>query len=125
MARAIMVNDESEYSKRLLKNIPSEIVGAYLAINAMLNANPETPIWLSWSIFGVLLVLCPIWLRFGQDVRKAWQLVLSTIAFVIWTMTLPGAFEDVPYAASIGGALIIIFSGIIAPMVSKRLPKQG
>jgi|GEM_PF-5336800 len=39
-----MVNDESEYSKRLLKNIPSEIVGAYLAINAMLNANPETPI---------------------------------------------------------------------------------
>lgn len=43
----------------------------------------------------------------------------------IWTMTLPGAFADVPHATGIGGALIIIFSGIVAPMISKRQPKQG
>src|SRR3970282_987345 len=98
-------------NKRLLKHIPSEIVGVYIAINGMLAANPKYPNWLGWVIFVALLALCPLWLRFGQDVRKVWQLVMSTIAFVIWAMTVPGAFDVVPYAATIGGALIIIYSG--------------
>lgn len=124
MARAITRQDESEYSKRLLKNIPSEILGAYVAINGMLSASP-TPNWLYWIIFGVLLVLTPLWLRFGQEVKQVWQLVLSTIAFLIWAMTVPGAFDVVPYAATIGGALVIIYSGIVAPMISKGRPKQA
>lgn len=97
----------------------------YIAINGMLAANPKYPNWLGWVIFVALLALCPLWLRFGQDVRKVWQLVMSTIAFVIWAMTVPGAFDVVPYAATIGGALIIIYSGVIAPMVSKNSPKQA
>ena len=125
MARAITQQDEAEYSKRLLKNIPSEIVGAYIAINGMLASNPQNPNWLSWIIFISLLILCPFWLRFGQNVKQTWQLVMSTVAFVIWAMTVPGAFDIVPYAASVGGALLIIHSGIIAPMVSKNSPKQA
>lgn len=123
MARAITQENESEYAKRLLKNIPSEFVGAYIAINGLLSA-AATPNWIAWIIFGVLLILCPIWLRFGQDVKKAWQLVLSTVAFIIWAMTVPGAFDVVPFAATIGGALVIIYSGIVAPLASKNLPKQ-
>ena len=125
MARAITQQDEEEYSKRLLKNIPSEIIGVYLAINGMLAANAQTPGWVYWIIFGALLVLCPLWLKYGQNVKQTWQLVLSTIAFVIWAMTVPGAFGAVPYAATIGGALVIIFTGIVAPMVSKTTPKQA
>lgn len=124
MARAITTQDETEYSKRLLKHIPSEIIGVYIAINGLLAANPETPNWLSWVIFVILLVLCPLWLRFGQDVKKTWQLVISTVAFAIWAMTLPGAFDVVPYAATLGGALLILYSGIVAPIVSKNTPKQ-
>ncbi|HEX7079404.1 MAG TPA: hypothetical protein VF329_00115 [Gammaproteobacteria bacterium] len=125
MARAITQQDEQEYSKRLLKNIPSEIIGVYLALNGMLAANAQTPNWVYWVIFGVLLVLCPVWLRYGQDVKQGWQLIITTIAFVIWAMTTPGAFDVVPYSATIGGALVIIYTGIIAPIVSKRAPKKA
>jgi hypothetical protein len=124
MARAITTQDEEEYSKRLLKNIPSEIVGVYLALTGMLAANAQTPNWVYWIIFGALLAVCPLWLRYGQNVKTTWQLVMSTAAFVIWAMTIPGAFDIVPYAATIGGALLIIHSGLIAPMVSKNRPKQ-
>lgn len=125
MARAITRQNESEYSKMLLKNIPTEIIGCYVSINGLLSANPENPNWLGWVIFGVLLILTPIWLRFGQEVKQFWQLALSTGAFIVWAMTMPGAFDVVPYAASIGGALVIIYSGVVAPMVSKNRPKQA
>jgi hypothetical protein len=126
MPRAVTTQDESDFSKRLLKSIPSEIVGTYIAINGLLTGNPENPApaSISWAVFAVLLGLCPIWLRFGQDVRKVWQLVVSTIAFVIWAMTLPGAFSSIPHAPMLGGVLIIIFSGIVAPLVAKSYPKQ-
>jgi hypothetical protein len=126
MPRAVTTQDESDFSKRLLKNIPSEIVGTYIAINGILTGNPEnpTPAWISWVIFGVLLGLCPLWLRYGQDVRKVWQLVVSTIAFVVWAMTLPGAFTSIPHASMLGGVLVLIFSGIVAPLVAKTYPKQ-
>ncbi len=61
----------------------------------------------------------------GLSEKQVWQLVLSTIAFLIWAMTVPGAFDVVPYAATIGGALVIIYSGIVAPMISKSRPKQA
>ena len=126
MPRAVTTEDESDFSKRLLKNIPSEIVGTYIAINGILTANPENPkpAWIAWAVFFVLLVLCPLWLRYGQDVRKVWQLVLSTIAFVIWAMTLPGAFSSIPNMSLYGGILVIVFSGIVAPMFAKKYPKQ-
>ena len=46
MARAITRQNESEYSKMLLKNIPTEIIGCYVSINGLLSANPENPNWL-------------------------------------------------------------------------------
>ncbi len=125
MSRAITIQNEDEYNKRILKNIPSEIVGAYLAISGFLAANADTPLWLYWLFFIMLLILCPLWLRFGQNVRKTWQLVLSTIAFPIWVMTLPGPFDIVPYASTIGGALVIVWSFVVAPMISKNMPKQA
>lgn len=124
MARAITRQDEDSFRERLLKHIPSEIIGVYLAVNGMLSGNENTPSWIYWIIFGVLVILCPIWLRFGQNVLKWWQLMMSTIAFIIWSMTMPGAWDIVPYAAVIGGALVVIYSGIIAPIVAKNTPKQ-
>ena len=62
------VNNRDTYMQMLLKNIPSELIAAYVAILAAV-ASFGAPTWAQWVAFGVTLVSVPIWLIFAQKVR--------------------------------------------------------
>ena len=117
--------DKGTYLEGLLKNIPSEAVGSYLAITSFLTQVPAgTRVWLHWVIFGLILATVPIW-RLGSQPKVAWwQHLFNCIAFVIWAMTLgeAGAFGTIPgYEAYIGGIFLVLFSAVIFPLLSKLI----
>ena len=122
MPRAIS-NPTDDYRKRLLKTIPSEVLGAYLAANGLIISMATPPGWMLWVIFAISLAATPFWLYLYQDVRSAMQIVLSSMAFIIWAMTVNGPFNTIPgYQNYYGSVLLVLFSGLIAPILSQFIP---
>lgn len=114
------INSSDDYMSRLLKNIPSEIVGVYIAASGIPVAQNST--WILWVIFALCLVATPFWLIFKQQVRSWPQIVLTSIAFVIWVMTLGGPFSSLwPEVTMLGSILLILFTGIFAPLISSLI----
>jgi hypothetical protein len=88
MARQIKTDEK--YMGRLLKLIPSEIVAAYLAIQGIVPAESQKLGLLVLSL--VLLVLTPLYLLRVQKVKQVTQVVVSSLAFIVWLYSLGGPF---------------------------------
>lgn len=99
------------YLTRLLKYIPTEVVGAYLAIGAILrSAGPAFPLpHASTWLFGVFLVATPLYLFRVAHVTRPRQLVISTLAFAAWALAMPGPFENLAGQPALGAALVVLF----------------
>ncbi len=126
MAREI--NGGDGYRERLLKLIPSEVLGTYLGVNAVIISMEPTTLStvLLWGVFAICLLLTPLWLWFGQGVKKPLQLVVTSIAFIIWAMTITGPFTTIPdYKPFIGTVFLVLFSGVIAPLIGMIVAKQS
>lgn len=125
MPRAIS-NPTDDYNKRLLKTIPSEVLGAYLAANGLLISMANPPGWVLWVVFVICLAATPFWLYLYQDVRSVMQIVLSSVAFIIWAMTVNGPFNTIHgYQNYYGSVLLVLFSGLIAPLLSQLIKKPA
>ena len=71
------------YQSRLLKLIPTEIVGVYIFINGLLPVDPvgNKYIILQWIIFGLLFIINPLYLRYASAVTNKKQIVICTVGF--------------------------------------------
>ena len=120
--------DQGTYLEGLLKNIPSEAIGSYLAVMSFMTVVPDNVgVWLHWVVFVIFLGTVPIWLKLGNDKIRWWQIVFACLSFVIWAMTLvEGPFYTLGnYQAWIGGIFLLLFSGVIFPLLSKLFVKVG
>jgi len=118
--------EKGTYLEGLLKNIPSEAIGSYLAVLSFLTAVPNGPPgWLQWVLFVVFLGTVPLWLVLGPSKVKWWQVLFAALSFFIWVMTLQqGPFGTISgYEAWIGGVLVLVFSGVVFPLLSKLIVK--
>jgi hypothetical protein len=87
----------SDYLERVVKYIPSEVVGAYVVVSGLVpdplkGGSDGWPTGVYLGIYFALVVLTPVYLGLlGGDVhKKGVQIVIGTIAFVIWTYTIGG-----------------------------------
>lgn len=117
------VNREDTYLSRLLKNIPSEIIATYLALEGLLKSQTmggKNEVLL-WIVFGILLIATPFWMIYVEQVKRAIQIVFATLSFIIWILVMGGpvkaSFEG--YDTIIGSILLIIFTVVIFPIASK------
>ncbi len=92
------------YADRLIKYIPAEVVTLYFTLDALL---PEGREILAWIVFLVLVVLTPIYLMRVQKVSKRMQLVISTVAFIVWVFRLGGPFDGLSWYDPLYGALLL------------------
>ncbi len=117
------INTKDSYISRLLKNIPSEIIAAYLALDGLLKSKIVSinASILLWIIFAVLLVATPFWMIFVEKTKMYRQVVFATISFIVWVMVIgSGPFETLGgYDTIIGSILLIICTAIVFPIVSK------
>jgi len=125
------VNDTQPYSDKLVKLIPSEIIGAYMVLSNILGYNagniqasvlpkPVTendlkPILLQ-IVFFVLLVLTPVYLKKISKVNNVTQLGVTTISFIIWVYTLGGPFVVWGLYYSLIGSVVLVLWSLIVPL---------
>jgi hypothetical protein len=85
-----------DYFGRLVKYVPPDVIAAYVAIEGAIGAaGAPGVVQLGWIVFIVMLVATPLYLWRVGGVRKIPQLLISTLAFVVWAL----AFSGPPFAA--------------------------
>ena len=121
MARPI--NPQDTYRERLIKHIPTETLGTFMAASGLVMTMDKPSMWLLWVVFIICLGLTPLWLIYGMGVKNLVQNILAVVSFVVWVMTMAGGpFGLIPnYPPVLGSVLLIIFSGIVAPLVAKTI----
>jgi hypothetical protein len=117
------------YLERVAKYVPAEIIAAYLTLLPIVLSGTTADttsrkVWLA-VIFAIGTIFTPLYLwRFPGDLKVKWyHLVISTLAFVVWTYSIRGGlFDDVGLYSTVGAAVsLVVFtltSGLFAPTAS-------
>jgi hypothetical protein len=109
------VNDTQSFQDKVVKLIPTEIVGAYMVLAGIIPAG-STKIG-TLIVSAVLLVLTPLYLLRVSKVTNVSQLVVTSISFIVWVYSLGGPFAAwgiyQPYIASI----VLILWTLVIPLV--------
>jgi hypothetical protein len=127
------INENQQYTDKLVKFIPTEIIGAYTALAVFLGydtseATPPPPIiatQLIQVVFFVLLILTPIYLRKISNVTQQLQLLVSTISFVVWVYTLGGPFEVWGLHNAYIAPVVLVLWALIPPLVIQADPVKA
>jgi hypothetical protein len=119
------VNATQSYFDKAVKLVPTEIVGAYsvlagiVGISSTTAAVPEDSLSkiLIQVIFFVLLLLTPLYLWKISKVTNIVQLVVTTLAFILWIYTLGGPFAVWGiYEPKVAAVLLTVWS-LVIPLV--------
>jgi uncharacterized membrane protein len=111
-----------QYFDRLLKYIPGDIVGAWVAAQGLIKSATDSPqVMLMWLTFFVGTVLTAVWtLKQTTEPRKQpaiTQMLISTFAFIVWVIALGGPFESLSEYQPVYGSLLLIFYTLLIAIV--------
>lgn len=118
------------YFEKLMKYIPSEIVGAWIAIQGILaSGNQEAELVDSnqnislWFILIFLLILTFFYIKqqtYDENKKTAIkQIIISVIAFLIWAYAIGGEpFLSLEFYDSRYGAVLMILYTLTIPLVT-------
>lgn len=113
------VNKEQPFQDKIVKLIPTEIVGAYLVILGIIGPTDEVNKVNEYSLtaaFFILLLFTPIYLWRVSGVTNGIQLAVSTASFAVWVYTLVYPFKFWSWHYSTVGAVILILWSLITPI---------
>ncbi len=117
------------YMERLLKLIPGETVAMYLFLQGVIQSGlgdqtDQLKIWL-WAIVAILAVGNVFYLKQFQGVTHAPQIIILTIAFFVWIMTIGGPFTYFSWYEPFMGSVILGLFTFFAPMMYTGKPVNG
>lgn len=137
------INSTQPFQDKVVKLIPTEIVGAYMVLNGIIGlpASPTaesmralsaTPVsddtlrfYLIQAVFAILLVITPLYLTKVAKVTNRRQLAVTTMSFVVWAYTLGGPFVVWGlYYPLVASVLLVIWS-LVVPMFVPALAAPG
>ena len=110
------------YFDRVIKYIPSDIVGAWVAAAGLIKSASDVPqATLFWIAFGVGIVLTCAWtIKQTSERGKAvaiTQTVVSTGAFFVWAFALGEPFSTLEFYRPVYGSLVLILYTLIVGLV--------
>ena len=113
-----------DFSTRLIKLIPSEIIVVYVFIAGVIEANSLSSVALYWLIFIVLLICTPLYLirvtknqEDSNDSIPVTQIILATIAFPVWIFSLGGPFAFYSWYNPAYGSILIAFYTLFSTII--------
>jgi hypothetical protein len=116
------------YQDRLLKYIPADINAAWLALTGIIKSAASVPqTTVLWILFGILLVLTPIWVwKQTSESKKpnaaVTQIVISTGAFFVWVFALGDPFTSLSFYQPVYGSILLILYTLV---VAKIIPAES
>jgi hypothetical protein len=115
------------YFDKVIKYIPADIVGAWVAVTGLIRSANEIPTApLLWFVFIVGLVLTAIWTGKQTRILKKslarTQILVSTGAFFVWVFALGGPFESLSFYRPLYGSLLLIFYTLVTALID---PPEG
>lgn len=107
---------KDEYTDRLLKYIPAEVVACYIFVIGFIQklTKPEDIKIASWVIFFLFCILTVWYLWKILKVRKVQQLVISLIAFIVWVFALGGPFILLTWYNPVYGEILLPVYTLVA-----------
>src|SRR2546427_5941942 len=107
------------YFDKVLKYIPADIVGAWVAVTGLIASARDIPRQTTlWVAFGIGLILTSwwTWKQAGAPGQRApvTQTIISTGAFAVWVFALGGPFQHVPGQQVYGSLLLILYTLVVA-----------
>jgi len=113
------------YLNKLIKLVPTEIIGVYLTVFNLIKAqqgNPENNYQLQWIVFIILALITPFYLKRVAQISSWSQIVLCFLSFCIWVFTIGGPMDGkmiVGFTPQFLGAIILPIYTLVIPMVYK------
>jgi hypothetical protein len=115
------IHPKDEWQDRLLKSIPAEFVGAFLAINSLVqnsNLDDDTRFQILVWAGVVMLLALPFYQRRVRKITAPGQLIASCLAFVIWGLNISIAITGTFKYSSFIWPILMIMWGVIAPILT-------
>ena len=111
--------DIDSYFDKVVKYIPADIVGAWVAVTGLISSARDIPrqtiLWVAFAI-GLILTAWWTWKQGALPGRRppATQAIVSTGAFAVWVFALGGPFQHVPGREVYGSLLLIPYTLVVA-----------
>jgi hypothetical protein len=130
MAREVA--DQNPYQDKLLKLIPTEIVGAYMFLSGVVSGGPESAAQttgnmlddnLIYIVFFALLALTPLYLWRVSNVTNVVQIIVTTISYVVWVYTLGGPFSIWGIYSPAAGSVFLVIWTLAMPLLVPANPQ--
>jgi len=114
------------YFDRVVKFIPADIVGAWVAVTGMINSAGDnvSKNAVLWVCFAVAAVLTPIWTlkqtHLPGQPPAVKQSVVSTGAFIVWVMALNAPLIQTLWAGydSLYGSLLLVLYTLVVALIN-------
>ncbi len=114
------------YFDRVIKYIPADIVGAWIAIMGLINSTVNVPSIILWVVFGCMVVLSALWTwRLTTEPKMSpaiTQTLIATGAFIVWVFALGGPFATLAFYRPLYGSLLLILYTLVVALV---IPREG
>jgi hypothetical protein len=112
---------------RVIKYVPADIVGAWVALTGLVAGAAGIPsARVLWIVFAVMTVITFAWTVKQTAVPGAppamTQAVISTGSFVVWVFALGGPFSSLTWYAPVYGSILLILYTLAIGLV---VPKES
>ncbi|MDJ0580694.1 hypothetical protein [Crocosphaera sp.] len=111
------------YFDKLLKYIPTEIVGGWIAITGLIKSASNIPtntiLWILLAIFTGLTALYI--LKQTEEANKPAaikQTTISSIAFIVWVFAIGEPFDSLSFYNPIYGSILLILYNLTIPLIN-------
>jgi hypothetical protein len=112
------------YFDRVIKYIPSDVVGAWVAVTGIIPAGQGAGsiLWIAF-VSGTMITALWVWRQTEAPGRPTalTQIGVATVAFVVWVFALGGPFATLLwYAPYLGSLALIAYTLVVGLIVPKE-----
>jgi hypothetical protein len=114
------------YFDKILKYIPADIVGAWVAITGVIAGASQPKPAVLWVVFLIMLAITPAWTwKQTKEPNKPpakTQILVATGSFFVWVFALGGPFTSLSFYTPLYGSLALIIYTLLVGLVTPREP---
>ena len=111
------------YFDRVVKYIPADIVSAWVAVTGLIGGRTDISVdsilWIAF-VLGIIITAAWMWRQTSEPERETaavTQILISTVAFVIWVFALGGPFANLGFYKPVYGSLLLILYTLIVGII--------